>query len=69
MEYQRPADQSADEEVAAIQAGIDDLNAERTEPLKEWDQKFCSQQNIFSHLYDQLCNKPFASSHLIGMQT
>ena len=41
-----PADTSLREEVAAIQSGIDDMNAGRVRPLREIDQEFRAQRNI-----------------------
>lgn len=46
MDEPIPADTSLREEVVAIQAGIDDMNAGRTQPLRDFDQEFRAQQNI-----------------------
>jgi Arc/MetJ-type ribon-helix-helix transcriptional regulator len=35
-----------DEEVAAIQAGLDDLEAGRIQPIRAWDQQFRQERNI-----------------------
>ena len=52
MEYPLSADLSAadEEEVAAIQAGIDDMNAGRVRSLREWDREFRTQHNIPTEL-------------------